>query len=97
MFDRVLNTLLDLIKVKVSGSLILLLLSEILSPKTSNLRKALRPDGNLTKTVKQPYGECSLPGHVFKGVQWGDVNNMMISRNIDSPLSLAYPFFYIRS
>ena len=52
--------------------------------------QAGRPVGALTQAVKHPY--------VFKVVQWGDVNNIkMISRNINTPLSLACPIFCVGS
>ena len=68
-----------------------LLLSEVLSQLVlRQLKQAGRPGGTLTQTVKHPY--------VFKGVaQSDDVSNMkMISRNINIPLSLAYPIFLRR-
>ena len=41
---------------------------------------------------------CGLIGHMFIGVQWADVSNMkMMSKNISSPLSLAYPNFFVGS
>ena len=59
--------------------------------------KAKLVGGTLIQTVKQPYGVCCLTGSMFKGVQWGDVNNMnMMSRNINRPLRLVYPNIFVR-
>lgn len=56
--------------------------------KASQLRQGCRPEGTLTQTVKQV---DFLTRQVFKGVEWGNVNNMkMNSRNISSCLSPAY-------
>ena len=44
--------------------------------KARQLRQARRPEGTLTQPVKKPYGKCCLIRRLFKGVQWGNVNNM---------------------
>ena len=45
---------------------LLLLLSEVLSPKDGPIKAKPQAGGTLTQTVKQPYGLCCLAGHVFK-------------------------------
>ena len=65
-----------------------------LTLKADHLIQAQQPGGTLTHPVKQPYSVCCLTGHMFKTVQWGNVNNMkMMSRNISSSVSLPYPDF----
>ena len=72
--------------------------SKYLELKTGLLRQARRPGDTLIQAVKQSYGICCLTGHVFKRVQWLNVNNMkMMSRNISNPLSLAYSIFCVVS
>ena len=39
------------------------------------IKASHRPGGSLTQTVKQSYGVCFLTGHMFKGVQTGDVKH----------------------
>ena len=69
-----------------------------LALKAGQVRQTHRRVGTLTQGVKQPYHVCSLTGQRFKGVLWGDVNNMkMMSGNISSSLSLVYPNFCIGS
>ena len=53
-----------------------------------------QPSATLTLTVKQSSSACCPTRHVLKGVQWGHVNNMKVSRNISSP---AYPNFCVGS
>ena len=62
------------------------------------LREAGRLGGTLTQAVKHPHDLCCMAGHVFKGVHWGDLNNMkMMSRNTKSPISLVYPSICVGS
>ena len=42
----------------------------------SQIRQARRPRIVLKETVKQPYDVCCLNGHVFKGVQWLNANDV---------------------
>ena len=49
-----------------------------LARKVGQLRQARTPGGTVTQTDKQPYVVCYLTGLIFKGMQWGDVNNMKI-------------------
>ena len=69
-----------------------------LSLKAAQLKETSRSGGILTQTLKQPYSVCCLTGHVLKGVQCGDVNNMeMISRNNSNHLNLTYPCICVES
>ena len=55
---------------------------------------AWRSRGSLTQAVKQPHSICYLTWGVLKGVQWCNVNNMkLVSKNINSLLSLSYQTF----
>ena len=57
----------------------------MLNLKAGQFRQARRPGDTLTQAVKQPYGVYYQTGHVFKGVQQDDMNNIKIkSRNIRS-------------
>ena len=47
-----------------------------LALKVSQLRQNQRQGLNLCQAVNQPYDPCCPIRHVFKGVQWGDVNKM---------------------
>ena len=77
--------------------LLLLLLSEALSPKDLSI-KASPQAWRYFKPDSQTALRRMLSGHMFKGVQWGDVNNMkMMSRNISSLLSLVCSNFCVRS
>ena len=44
--------------------------------KVSQIRQARRPRIALNQTVEQPYNVCCLNGHVFKGVQRLNANNV---------------------
>ena len=69
-----------------------------LALKFGQLRQSHRPESTLILAVKQAYGICHLTGHMFRGVQWVGLNNMkMMSKNINIPLSIAYPNFCIGS
>ena len=77
---------------KISSSApISLSLSEVLNPKSWSFKESLQVERYLNQAVKQPCGICFLAGHVYKGIQLGNVNNMkMKARNISSSLNLAY-------
>ena len=73
-----------------------MLLSAVLSPKAGQLRQARSPGGTLTWGFKQSYGVCCLTGHVFRGVQWSDVNTKKrTSRNIISNLGAINPTYLL--
>ena len=57
----------------------------------NNNNKNNNNNNNNNSDEIQHYSVCFLTGHVFKRVQWDDVNSMkIISRNISRPLNLAY-------
>ena len=68
-----------------------------LAVMTSQLWQVRRPGGTLIKAVKQSYNVCCLTGHVFKGVQWGNMNNMKVMPRRIGNLCRAYPNYCIGS
>ena len=70
----------------------------MLSREGWQLRQAASLGGTLAGMVRQPYKACCLTEHRFRGVQWGDVNNMKMGDESTSVvLSFAYPNIYAGS
>ena len=70
--------------------LIILLLPEVLHLKGRRIKADPQAWMMLTHVINQLYSVYCLTVLVFKGVPWGDVNNIKImSKNISSTLSLT--------
>ena len=76
--------------------LLILLLPEVLHLKGWRIKADPQAWMTLTEVINQLYRVYCLTGLVFKGVPWGDVNNIKImSKNISSFLNLTYPNFCV--
>ena len=76
--------------------LLILLLPEVLHLKGRRIKADPQAWMMLTHVINQLYSVYCLTVLVFKGVPWGDVNNIKImSKNISSTLSLTYPNFCV--
>lgn len=52
------------------------------------LRQVHTPEGTVTQAIKEPYDICSVTGHVFKGTQFGYVNDIKMNSTNINPSAL---------